>query len=200
MADYCTLAEVREELIKQGNSALDDAAISARIPRATAAINAHCRHSFDEEAIADERRRGGQVLLTREGNLRLTVAKGFCQSVSEAAISADLLTWYPLNCAQIDIDRYSVTFVSAGGSPVGIPVTRGRSLFAQVSYIGGYPADAPEAALIKQCACRWTAFMYMKRQSPFDVTVFPDVGQVSVPSAVPSDVIEMLEPFVRRTP
>ena len=84
MGDYCTLAQVREELVKQGTGSVDDAAITARIPRVTALINAKCRHSFDQETIVAEQRRGVEVIVDHDGDLQITVSKGYCQSVSAA--------------------------------------------------------------------------------------------------------------------
>lgn len=195
MPDYCTLAEVRDELVKQGSSAMDDSAIVARIPRATAWVNAFCRHSFDQETVVDERRRGDQVMLTHDGMLTVSVGKGYCQSVSAAATSADLAAWEAVDVSALDIDRYVVTFAR----PPAL-ARRDRPLFARINYVGGYPAAAPEMALVKQAACRLAAFMYMKRQAPFEVTAFPDVGQISIPSAMPSDVAQVLAPLVRWRP
>lgn len=197
MADYCTLVDVREEIVKLGVTAADDTAISNRIPRATAAINAHCRHSFDEATIVNETRRGNQVILTRGGDLQITVSKGFCQSVSALSVSHDLNTWFAIPVTYIDIDRYTITIPQ--GADNGALYRRSR-LYAKVSYVGGYHVGAGELDLLKQVACRWTAFMYMRREAPFDRIVYANTGQMTIPSPMPADCVEDLEPFVRRRP
>jgi len=195
MADYCTTEEVRTELIKQGTSGVDDNAISERIPRACAAIDEHCRHSFFDETKVDEVRRGDQVLLNHDGVLIISVSKGHCQSVSAACVSQDFRTWTALNTAAMLIDSYMVHFIGTT-----VPLDRSRPIYAKISYQGGFASDDRRMNLIRQAACRWAAFMYMKRGAPFDITAFPDVGQVNVPSATPGDIVQMLERFVRRRP
>ena len=195
MGDYCTLAQVREELVKQGTGSVDDAAITARIPRVTALINAKCRHSFDQETIVAEQRRGVEVIVDHDGDLQITVSKGYCQSVSAATVSGDLMAWQALDVAKCDIDGYVLTFIN---QPISL--ARNGKRFARISYVGGYATGAHELDLLAQAACRWTAFAYMKRQAPFEVIAYPDMGQVSVPSVAPGDVMEMLETFIRRRP
>jgi len=195
MANYCTSEEVRTELSKQSTSGIENSAIEERIPRACAALDSHCRHSFYDEAIVDEVRRGDQVLLNRDGVLIVSVSKGHCQSVSAVSVSQDFRTWTALDMTAMLIDRYLLHFIG-----VTAPLDRSRPIYAKVSYQGGFASADPRMGVIRQAAVRWTAFMYMKRDAPFEVTAFPEVGQVSVPSATPSDVVESLIPFVRRRP
>ena len=195
--DYCTLEEVRTELVKQGASAVDDNAIVERIPRACAELDRLCKYppragwrAFDDQLVTDEIRRGAQVKSADDGALLVTVAKGYCQSVSGAACSSDLKTWHTLPLDQLDISNYDLTFLN-------VFAPRSGRLFAKLSYRGGF-AVLPDDLI--QCAVRITAFLYHKREAPFEVTAFPDVGQIVVPSAVPSDVIQALSAFKRVTP
>lgn len=197
MADYCTLDQVREELIKQGSAVMDDVAINARIPRVTQLINDYCGHSFDSETVSNEIRTGEQVLLSPDAEMILSVKKGHIQSVSSASVSQDFKTWFPLDTSVMYLPPIGpIAYVAHFVQP-DIPLVRGKRFYARISYVGGF-ARVPESLV--GIACRWTAFLYMKRQAPFEVTAFPEIGQVSIPSAIPSDVVEALTPFVRCRP
>lgn len=195
--DYCTLEEVRTELVKQGATAVDDNAIVERIPRACAVLDRTCRHiltgnrrAFSDEAVSGEIRRGAQVVSGDDGALTVTVAKGYCQSVTSAEYSTDLKTWRALSLDQLDIDGYTLTFLD-------VSAPRNGRLFVRLSYQGGY-AVLPDDLV--HCAVRLTAFLYHKREAPFEVTAFPDVGQIVVPSAMPSDIVQNLQPYKRVRP
>jgi hypothetical protein len=194
MADYCTLEEVRAELVKQGTAQVDDNAIGERIPRVTGLINGHLGHSFDDETIANEMRRGEQVILGADGVLQISVSKGHCRSVTSASVSNDARNWHVLDLSALLIDGYVLHFVD-----VSSPISRGR-LFARLGYVGGCVANDPRMSVLNYAACRWTAFLYHKREAPFEVIAYPDLGQVNVPSGVPSDIRQALDPLVRVRP
>jgi hypothetical protein len=195
--DYCTLEEARTELVKQGASAIDDNAIAERIPRACARVDRVCRHmlpggrrAFDDEAITGEIRRAPQVVSADDGALVVTTSKGYCQFVTSAEYSTDLKTWTALPLDQLDIAGYVLTFLNVNAPRTG-------RLFTRLSYQGGY-AVLPDDIILS--AARMTAFMYHKREAPFEVTAFPDVGQIVVPSATPSDIVQALSPYERVRP
>jgi hypothetical protein len=193
---YCTVEEVRTELAKLGASSVDDNAIVERIPRACALLDRACKHvlagrlAFTDEAIAGEIRRAPQVVSEADGALVVTVAKGYCQAVTSAEYSTDLKTWTALQLSQMDINGYVVAFLGANAP-------RNGRLFARLSYQGGY-AVLPDDLV--HSAARITAFLYHKREAPFEVTAFPDVGQIVVPSAMPSDIVQALSPYKRVRP
>jgi len=190
--DYCTLEEVREELVKRGITQTDDDAITERLPRVKALIDTHCGHSFDAEAISDEIRSGEQVVIGRDGFARITVAKAKCRSVSAVALSDDLQTWHTLNVARSVItDDYVIMIANTAA------VSRGGALFARVSYAGGYE-PLPED--LRHVACRWSAFLYHQRSAPFEVQAFQDLGQLSVPTSVPADIKRALAHYRRVRP
>lgn len=199
MADYCTLEEVYAELIKQGNGAADKDAIMERLPRASRLVDELCgyhfdgpRRAFDYEVVTNEIRRGEHVQINHDGDLLVSVAKGYCQSLSAAAYSTDRKTWITLDTSAVDIDRYVLTFIDPA-----VAAARGTRLFVRLSYTGGYSV-LPESLV--HAATRYCAFLYHKREAPFEVTAFPDVGQISIPSSVPGDVAQMLTPFKRVRP
>lgn len=195
MAIYCNLADVREELDKApGASDVDDQAINNRIPRAADVINEFCRHSFDDEAITAERRNGEAVLRDADGLIQITASKANVQTLTAARITADMQTWHTLDITRCDIDRYVLTFYGATA-----PVGRSARLVAELTYRGGY-ANIPE--LVRYCASRTVAFMFMARRAPFEATAFPAAGQVIIPAKLPPDVSSALgtSTYMRRRP
>ena len=197
MADYCTLAQVRTELVKQGSAAIDDAAITERIPRVTQLVNNYCQHSFDNEVITNEMRTGEQAMMSPDNELIVSVKKGNCQGVTACSVSQDFVSWSSLVPSMSYVDQtgpigYIVHFVNPSCGLV-----RGVRIYARISYAGGFAVLPDDLVGI---ACRWTAFLYMKRQAPFEITAFPQIGEISIPSAIPSDIIQNLNPYVRRRP
>lgn len=197
MADYCTLAQVREELAKQGTSAADDAAITARIPRACAWLDRECRYTpapgrraFDDEAVVDEIRRGEHVLVASDGVLSVTVSKAMCQSVSAASFSTDLRTWTALSLAAVDFDRYTLSFLDAD-------VPRAKRLFVKLSYRGGYAVLPDE---IVGAASMLAAWLYLRREAPSGTIIYPDAGNVVVQGDLPNSVARMLAAHRRVRP
>jgi hypothetical protein len=199
MADYCTIEEVRTELAKQGVTQVDEDAIVERIPRSTGLINSYCHHSFDDEVVTNEFRAGSQVLMSPDGILTISASKGNVQSITSASVSQDLATWTTLDATKswTSGDTYGGKFVMNFFAPTA-PVNRLSPTFARISYRGGFAPDSSDATVITGIAARWTAFLFLKREAPFDVTAFPAVGQVSVPSAMPSDLAKALVNYVRR--
>lgn len=195
--DYCTLEEVRTELVKQGATAVDDNAIVERIPRACAVLDRTCRHilsggrrAFSDESVTSEIRRGSQMASADDGALVVTVAKGYCQSVTSAEYSTDLKVWHALPLDQLDIDQYTLTFLD-------VDAPRNVRLFARLSYQGGY-AVLPDDLVY--CAVRIAAFMYHEREAPFGVIAFPEAGQVVVNGVAQGNVLKDLKPYMRVTP
>lgn len=179
---YCDLAQVRTELVRaNGSTTVDDAAITERLPRAAAVLDEFCQHSFDDETVTDEvRSKGGQVLLDRDGVLEITVSKANIQTLTAAAVTLDMVTWYPLDLSRCVTDTYLARFYGYNG-----PASRSRRMIAKISYQGGY-AVVPD--LINYAATRITAFLFFVRTAPFEVTAYPSVGQVTIPAKIPPDV------------
>lgn len=199
MTDYCTLAQVREELVKQGSGAADDAAITARIPRACGWLDRECRYdfqgashrrAFDDEAIAGEIRRGQQVQMSADGVLTVTVSKGFCQSVTSAEWSSDLRTWQALSLSQLDIDGYVLSFLGAN-----VPST--SRLFARLSYRGGFSVLPDE---ITQAATMLSAWLFTRREAPSGTIIYPDGGNVVVQGDLPNSFSRMVYAYRRVRP
>lgn len=196
MAIYCNLADVREELDKAPDaSPVDDQAITNRLSRAADVIGEFCGHSFDDEPIVAERRRGESVLYSFvENYIQITASKANVQTLSAARITADLQTWYDLDVAKCDIDSYVLTFFGPTAA-----VGRNSRLVAELTYQGGY-ATIPD--MIRYCAARTTAFMFMARRAPFEATAFPAAGAVTIPAKLPPDVVSALSTskYLRRRP
>ena len=192
MADFCSLADCREELLKSNIATIDDNAIQERILRVTALINSYCRQWLDDRTITDEARRGEQVNYSSEGDLTITVSSALVRSVTAASITSDFISWYPLDVTRIDLDSFKVRFVR----PRTIPAI-GPRIYAKISYVGGYN---PTPLDLRQTAARWVAFSYHKREAPFDTTAFPAVGQVTIPASLPGDIEMMLATYIRRMP
>lgn len=191
--DFCTLAEVREELIKAGTTTADDTAISNRIPRVTTLINDYCGHWLDDRTVTNETRRGDQVLISPYGDLQVTTQGGQIRTLTAASYSTDFKTWITLDVASADVDFYVANFVNPPINSLGADITslRRSRLYARLSYVGGYN---PTPADVNYAATRWVSHLYLQRE------ITPGDGRGGGTPALPHDVTEALLPFMRRRP
>lgn len=191
MAVYCTLDECKREALV--SNASEDAAFSERIPVAKAQIDEFCGHSFDAEVITDERRFGAQVVVAADGVIEVTTSKAVCRSVSAASVSVDGITFNALDVERCAIDGYVLRFMGQGAL-----TNRGGRMYARLSYAGGY-TDLP--AHLRQAAATLVAYWMNRRKAPGgEMTAYPQIGQVSIPTKFPPHVAELLAPLIRRRP
>ena len=195
--DFCTLQDVRVELLKAGSSGVDDNAMGARVARVTALINSHCNHWLDDRTIVNEVRRGEQVAVSAFGDLVVSASTGNIRTMTGVSWSRDLLTWTALDLTKIglDVDGYVVTCLDSNlvsRSPGG---GRGRAPFVRLSYVGGYN---PVPLDLVQAAARWVAWLFIGREAEFHATGAG--ARAPVAGAVPADVVDALNVYLRRRP
>jgi hypothetical protein len=157
-------------------SSSDDVQLGYLPDRVTAAIDQFCNRHFEPEAEhgpAASHTHYFTPLLERDGG--------------------DLLDYYTLN---LNHDLAELTSITNGdgtysGSPEGSVQVAGKW-----SYSLDIPADVKAAAL------RWGAHLYRLRTGatsvPADITVSAD-GSAFASNRIPSDVAQMLKPYVRRS-
>lgn len=69
-----------------------------------------------------------------------------------------------------------------------------------VSVAGTWGWSSTPPAPVVQANIRLAAYYYAQKDAPvFETTVFPDSGVITVPTGVPVDVKQMLEPYRKRT-
>ncbi len=202
---YFTTAELKAYL---GITSSSDDAELAHIPdRVTAAIDSYCHRHFEPEAehgpAASHTHHftalltvgGGDLLDWRTLNLNHDLAE--LTSITNGdgtAISASDVVLLPLNVKPTNFIRIK--------SGINTTWTYTTSPEAAIAVAGkwSYSLDVPDD--VKAAALRWGAHLYRLRTGatsvPADITVSAD-GVTSVSNRIPSDVAQMLKPYIRRS-
>lgn len=198
--NYCTVAQVREELAKDAavsaTFGVDDPAIAERIPRACELIDQFCGHSLAYELVVREVRRREQVAITPDGALRFTVSHARVESISALEFSTNFAVWSTVKTDAVDIVPTNNAAYTVDVYNVALPATRGVRMFVRVSYQAGWPATPYD---IEHAASRLTAFLFMKRSAPFEAIAAQN-GAVFLPTSMPKDIADALKPYRRVTP
>lgn len=192
MADYCTTAEVKAYIgtVK----ATDDTLIAALITRASAAIDSYCGRTFrqreDEARTFDAVRDVDGLTLYLDDDLLSvdSIANGDGESV--AAASYVLL---PANRTP----KYAIRLKASGG--VTWTYTTDPEDAITVTGTWGYHAADTAPSAIIHAAVRLTAWYYHQKSAPFETTGYQDLGVVTVPSSMPTDIRAILDQFARDT-
>lgn len=202
---YFTTAELKAYLGITSSS--DDAQIALIPDRVTEAINTYCHRHFEPESshgpAASHTHYFTPLLETQGGDLLDWYTLNLNHDLAEltsitngdgTAIAAGDVVLLPLNVMptnMIRIKSSSGKFWTYNGSPEGA---------VQVAGKWSYSLDVPDN--VKAAALRWGAHLYRLRTGatsvPADITVSAD-GVASVSNRIPSDVAEMLRPYIRRS-
>jgi len=202
---YITTAELKSYL---GITSSSDDTELAHIPdRVTAAIDSYCHRHFEPESghgpAASHTHYYTPLLETAGGDLLDWYTLDLGHDLAEltsitngdgTAISSTDVVLLPLNTVptnMIRIKSSSGAFWTYSGSPEGA---------VQVAGKWSYGTDVPDD--VKAAALRWGAHLYRLRTGatsvPADITVSAD-GVASVSNRIPSDVAQMLKPYIRRS-
>jgi len=202
---YITTAQLKSYL---GITVSTDDTELGYIPdRVTAAIDAYCHRHFEPESghgpaashthyfTPLQETQGGDLLDWYTLNLNHDLAE--LTSITNGdgtAIAAGDVVLLPLNTVptnMIRIKSASGKFWTWSGSPEGAVQVAGKWC---------YSIDVPED--VKAAALRWGAHLYRLRTGatsvPADITISAD-GSAFASNRIPSDVAQLLRPYIRRS-
>ena len=202
---YITTAQLKSYL---GITVSTDDTELGYIPdRVTAAIDSYCHRHFEPESAhgpaASHTHYFTPMLETQGGDLLDWYTLNLNHDLAEltsitngdgTAIAAGDVVLLPLNTVptnMIRIKSASGKFWTWNGSPEGAVQVAGKW-----SYSLDIPADVKAAAL------RWGAHLYRLRTGatsvPADITISAD-GSAFASNRIPSDVAQLLRPYIRRS-
>ncbi len=202
---YFTTAELKAYLGITSSS--DDVQLGYLPDRVTEAINTYCHRHFEPEAEHGPAAShthyftalltvdGGDLLDWRTLNLNHDLAE--LTSITNGdgtVISASDVVLLPLNVKPTNFIRIK--------SGVNVTWTYTTSPEAAIAVAGkwSYSLDIP--ADVKAAALRWGAHLYRLRTGatsvPADITVSAD-GSAFASNRIPSDVAQLLRPYIRRS-
>jgi len=194
MADYCTLAQVRKYAdFKDASNTSDDALISDLITRASKRIDTYCGRTFVQrtatrkfDAVRDVE---GQRLWMDDDLLSVT-------SITNGDSTAVTSAQYVLEPAN-DAPKYAIKLKAS--SAVSWTYTTDPEQAISVAGTWGFMAGTIPPADIQHAAIRLTAWYYQQREAPFETVALPELGAVTIPQAIPADIVAVLENYVRTT-
>jgi hypothetical protein len=95
--------------------------------------------------------------------------------------------------------QYDIVNQSFGSKVIiyGFSLTpyRQSTMRAYVSWSGGWANLAAVPYDFEFAIRRWTWFAYKQREAPFDRTAVPEMGIITIPSAIPPDVMDVLNRY-----
>jgi hypothetical protein len=189
---YCTAAEVKAYIGTVKTT--DDTLIAALIVRAESMINGYCKRTFtqreDETRVFDAVKDvAGRILFLDDDLLSIdSITNG-----DGAELTASQYTLLPNNRSP----KYAIKLKASASTTW----TYTNDPEAAISVVGtwGYVASDTPPADINHAAVRLTAWYYHQKSAPFETTGMPELGIVTVPSAIPEDIKGILDMYTRQT-
>lgn len=193
MADYCTLAQVREYAdFKKIANVDDDDLIDRLITAASKRIDIYTGRTFAErsetrkfDAVRDvEKRR----LWVDDDLLEITtVTNG-----DGTTVTASEYVLEPSN----ESPKYAIKLLSSSSQSWTYNTDSEQAISVNGKW--GYKLGTVPPSDIEHAAIRLTTWYYQQREAPFETVAFPELGAVTVPQAMPPDIVAILNNYVRQ--
>lgn len=191
---YCTNSDVKTYLGISSTS--DDTLLTSLISRAQAAIDTHCRRTFESSTDTREFTVGvdteDRMLYFDEDIVTITTVTSNADSTSSTTVSSTEYVTHPRNVKPyyaIEIKPSVNKDWNFKNDPQG-----GVTVAGDWAYSTAPPADIVHACI------RLSAFYYRQKDAQvFETTAIPDAGIVTVPLSFPEDVKALLAPYVKRS-
>jgi hypothetical protein len=183
---YAAVADVKAYLGIGSSTRTDDALLTALLERAQAAVDSHCRRTFEAAADSvrhyDVRALGGRVLYL-DGDLCTitTVVNG-----DGATVASSNYTTEPRHATPYH------ALVLRPNSDAAWDVTADIAITGKWAYSASAPADVVQATV------RLCAWMYRQKDNTGNDQPLIAGNVTILPARMPSDVEQMLDAYVRR--
>ncbi|MHC4617390.1 MAG: hypothetical protein ACYTEQ_06510 [Planctomycetota bacterium] len=193
MADYCTTTQVRDYVdFKDDTKTIDNDLIGDLITRASKRIDDYCRRTFVErtetrnfDAVLDVQ---GQRLWVDDDLLAVdSITNGDGTSITSGQ--------YVLEPAN-DSPKYAIKLLASSGQSWTYTTDPEQAIAVTGDW--GYEAGTTAPADIQHATIRLVAWYYQQREAPFETVAFPELGAVTVPQAIPPDIVAILNSYVRQ--
>lgn len=192
---YATVAQVTEYLDITGTG--DDDVIDAQILRAGAWIDNHTGRTF--EAASDTTRSfavgkdtDGRTLYFDEDLISITTVTTNADAATGTTVSSTEYVTMPRNRTPY----YAIRILSS----VDKDWTYTTDPENGITVAGRWAYSATPPEIVVQACIRLAAYLYRQRDAQvFETTAIPDAGVITVPSGMPVEVKNMLQPLVRNT-
>jgi hypothetical protein len=192
MAVYCTLDDVRRYVdFKNPAHTSDDALITRLITAASKRIDTYCGRTFVQrietrsfDAVQDVE---GQRLWMDDdllGVISITNGDG-------TAITTGQYVLEPAN----DIPKYAIKLRASSAQSWTYHTDPEQAI--HIGGTWGYHLGTLPPDDIRHAAVRLAAWYYQQREAPFETVALPELGAVTIPQAIPSDVVAILNSYVR---
>ncbi len=191
--DYTTTADVFAYGEVLAPSVNQTAVMNSFVTAVSRKVDKICTMNFSHETFTNKLT---PVRVTNDGVLTLYANSPTIDSVTNISLRAgNTPSLLPVNTATMEIINYGF------GSKISIygldywSFRELRTLRAYMSYTGGWTtlADVPEE--FQFAVKRFTWFAYQQRAAPMQTTAVPELGVITLPAAVPPDVMDVLKRY-----
>lgn len=191
--DYTTTADVFAYGDVQAPSVNQTAVMNKFVTAVSRKVDKICTMNFSHQTFTNKLT---TVRVTNDGVLTLYANSPTIDSVTSVNLRAgNNNALLPVNIENMEILSYNYgTKMSVYGLDYYL-VRELRTLRAYASYTGGWTtlADVPED--FQFAMQRFTWFAYQQRSAPMQATAVPELGMITLPAAVPPDVMDVLKRY-----
>lgn len=193
LTDYCTLAQVRKYTdFKSASNTDDDALIEQLITAASKRIDTYTGRTFTE---ATETRKFDAVRDTEGQRLWMDDDLLAVTSITNGDGTAIVASDYVLEPAN-EAPKYAIKLLASSSESWTFNTDPEQAITVVGEW--GYMAGTLAPADIQHSAIRLTAWYYQQREAPFETVALPELGAVVIPQAIPSDIVAILNNYVRQ--
>jgi hypothetical protein len=191
--DYTTTADVFIYGDVQAPSVNQTAVMNSFVTAVSRKVDKICTMNFSSATFTNKLT---PVRVTNDGVLTLYANSPTMSSVTSINLRAgNNTTLLPVNIADMEINAYDYgTKISIYGMDY-YSFRELRTLRAYMSYTGGWTALNQVPYDFQFAVKRFTWFMYQQRAAPMQTTAVPELGMITLPAAVPPDVMDVLKRY-----
>jgi len=191
--DYTTTADVFIYGDVQAPSANQTAVMNSFVTAVSRKVDKICTMNFSSATFTNKLT---PVRVTNDGVLTLYVNSPSIASVSSVNLRAgNTPGLLPVNTANMEILSYNYgTKMSVYGLDY-MQFRELRTFKAYTSYTGGWTTLNQVPDDFQFAVKRFTWFMYQQRSAPMQTTAVPELGMITLPAAVPPDVMDVLKRY-----
>lgn len=193
MVDYCTLTQIKRALKINTADTENDELLNEYIEESSRQIESECSRQF----YASYETRYFDAVYPTVDRYTLYVDTDLLgvTSVTNGNGTAFAASDYVLEPANFT-PKYGITLKQSTNTPLW-QYDEDYNQAIIVNGTWGYNLGTTPPVEIRRACIRLASWRFKQRDAPFETSSFPEIGAVVTPSAIPEDILTLLEPYKR---